>query len=161
MWPEHVWAHEGIREIDRYPWLQRPNQEFDHRSRAFVGLKQIPSAIDHDCRKGLLLRQHVVDGLADRGKRLCAEVGLGPNRRISGSQQELIGLPERNVECRRKAKHHLAAWLGAAELQETNVALRAASGHGQLKLREAAPPAPPSQARREGRRDCHNYLTSS
>ena len=53
---EHIWSNESIRKIDRGPWLQGPNQEFDHGNRAFVGLTQIPSAIDHDRGKRLLLR---------------------------------------------------------------------------------------------------------
>jgi hypothetical protein len=51
-----------------------------------------------------------------------------------GGQQQLIGLPERYVECRRQAEHHPAAWIGAAKLQEADMALRAVRGHSQLKL---------------------------
>ncbi len=131
------------------PGRQRPDQELDHRHGALVGLQQIPATIDDDGGEGLLLAQHVVERAADRRQRLGAEIGLTPGRRVTRSQQQLVGLAQRHVERRRQAQDHLAAGLGAAELEEAQMTLRAVGRRREPELRKAASLAPQGKSGRK------------
>ena len=119
------------------------------RHGTLVGLQQVPATIDHHGRVRFLLRQHVVERSADRGKCLRIEPGLLPCRRITGGQHQLIRLTQRNVQCGGQAQHHLAAGLGPAEFEEADMALRAIGRHRQLQLRQCTFLPPPFEARRE------------
>lgn len=99
----------------------------------------------------------MVERVADRGEAVGAEIRLTPCRRVSGRQQQLVGLTQRQVEGRRQAEHHLAAGLGAAKLEEAQVTLGALSRRREAELGEATPLAPPGKTRGKGER---GFLTT-
>ena len=108
-----------------------------------------------------LLLEHVVERFAYGRHRVRAKIGRRPDGRKTGCQQQLVGLPEWDVEGLREAQDHFAAWLGTAELKEADVSLRTGRCHGQLQLRLAAGLAPPGEARGENGFGRHNYLPRS
>ena len=117
-----------------------------------VGGDHAPVAVDGERRVGLVAGQQPVERLADGVHHRLVERAAAVDRRVAGREQQLVALAQRDVELLGEAQHHLGARLGAAGLDEAQVARRDAGLEGEVELAEAPPAAPVAQQPAYGRR---------
>src|SRR6202023_1621014 len=99
--------------------------------------------------------------MADFAKFWRGEIGLAPDRRKAGRDQQGIVLAQRHVEGGCKPHHHVAARRRAAQFHEAEMALRDFAAPREIELRQAAVSAPPAQARCKALMRRHEYLPGS
>ena len=121
---------------------------------AGVAVDELPAAIDRDRRRGLVGGEQATDDLADLAHLGILERRLGIGGRVAGGQQQLVALPQRHVEMLGELDHHVAARLGAAGLDEAEMARGDLGLQRQLHLAETPLVAPAAQQRADaqGRR---------
>jgi hypothetical protein len=109
---------------------------------AAVGAQHVVAAVDHHHGVGLLLRQHAIEDRADGPREPVIDVQLLEGVGEAGRVEEGVLIAQRHRERRREAEDHLAARLGAAGLEEADVARRDVGGEREVELAETAAGAP-------------------
>ena len=123
---------------------------------AGVGVDQVPVAIDHHGRVGLVAGQHLAQRLSDRRHPRRVDRGLRKHGRVAGVQQQQVALAQRHVELLGQAQHHVAAGRRATRLDEAQVAGRDLGLERELELAQSAvfAPLPQQFAHRALQRFC-------
>jgi len=110
--------------------------------RALVAHQEVPVAVHHQGREGLLLAQGEVERALDVGHLGRVERGLPVHRRVTRGREQVVAPPGRHVEGAGQQQHHLAARLRAAGLDEGQVTGGDLRVDRQAQLAEP-PPLPP------------------
>jgi hypothetical protein len=88
--PEHVYRRLEQRGI----YLNA----LDHQGRSLVTGDQVPPAIEGDPRIGLVRSEDAVESDADGSEHRIVERSLWKSGRVPGGKQDLVPLPERDLE---------------------------------------------------------------
>ena len=109
-----------------------------------------PAAVDRDRRVGVVAVEHELDRVVDRLHLGLVERALLVDRRVAGGEQQPVALAQRHLELVGEVQDHLGARLGAAGLDEAEVAGRDAGLEREVELAEAAALAPVAEQVADG-----------
>src|SRR6516225_12312935 len=90
---ESLRSQQGDRQIDRLRGGRRgrrASEEFGQFQRAPVSSEEVPTAVDHECRIRLMLREHEIKRAVDDCQVRRRKVSLTPKRRISGREHQRV-----------------------------------------------------------------------
>ncbi|MCY1507587.1 hypothetical protein D9M68_418680 [compost metagenome] len=139
------------------PWVQAEAQHVEWRRQQLrvdadqqgrhrcVGRQQVPLAVHRQGRVRLVGLEQLLDGLARGVQCRIGQVALGEQRRIAGRRQQTVAFAQGDFQLLGKMQQHLAAGMGAAGLDEAQVARGNLRVAGQVELAEAASLAPLAQ----------------
>ena len=106
--------------------------------------------IDGESRIWLVALEHQLHRLAGGVERRVAQIALGKDRRESGGDEKHIPVAQRHFELLGEMQEHLAARLGAAGFEETQVTGRDVCLAGEVELAHAPAQAPVAQVIADG-----------
>jgi hypothetical protein len=109
---------------------------------AVVSPQEVPGAVDHDRREGVVAAEDDRDRLLDPGHQRTVQWFERVQRRETRGHKQVVALPERHVERSGQTHHHLAARLGSPGLHEAHIARRRGGIAGQVELALAPHRAP-------------------
>ena len=104
----------------------------DERCYGGVCRDQVPVTVEDDSWIRLVTLQNPLQRFADRSEFRCSERVLRECGSMTSGKQQAVTFTKRNVESLAKAQQHVSPWLGAAGLDETQMARRYARIQGQF-----------------------------
>jgi len=120
------------------------------RGAASLGEHGVPGAVHDDGRVRLLALEDEREDAAHVDQLGRVQPALGIGGRVAGGQQHGVAVAERHLERAGQQVHHLAAGLGAAGLEEAEVARGDLGLGGERELAHPARGAPVADERSEG-----------